>query len=85
MFSHNPVNMRIAATTDLSVLLIPVALPEKLQSQPLSYTLQLNDPGYFENPGLNIMVFNNRCNGLFNDCRLSAEPGPLFKSGNDTV
>jgi endoglucanase len=59
--------MRIAAITVLSLLLIPVILPEKLRAQSLSPTLQPNDPWYSDKPGLNITVFNNWYNGLFKD------------------
>jgi hypothetical protein len=65
--ANNLFNMRIAAITVLSLLLIPVILPEKLRVQSLSPTLQPDDPGYSDKPGLNITVFNNWYNGLFED------------------
>lgn len=41
------------------------------QSRDSSQALKLNDLGYFETRGLNVLVFSNRYNDLFSDSKMS--------------
>ena len=38
-----------------------------LSNNAMSHTLSLNDPGYFETPGVNVFVYSNQYTGMFND------------------
>lgn len=42
-----------------------------LPSFMIAQTIQLNDQGYFEKRGVNLLVFNNWYNGLFSDSKIS--------------
>ena len=48
-------------------LIIPIALLILFSNKSFSQKLQLNDLGYFETPGVNIFVYSNQYNGMFND------------------
>ena len=50
-----------------SFLIISLALLILFSNKSFSQKLQLNDLGYFETPGVNIFVYSNQYNGMFND------------------
>jgi hypothetical protein len=52
-------------------LAITLALVLGLDGTAHTAPLQLNDRDYFETPGLNVLVFSNRYDGLFSDAKIS--------------
>ena len=56
---------------NLSLAFLSLLLPLTTQPPDSSQVLRLNDLGYFEARGLNILVFNNWYNDLFSDSKIS--------------
>jgi len=56
----------------ISVLLLSLCLTESaVAEKPADAQLRLGDAGYFEDRGLNVLVFSNWYNGLFSDSKIS--------------
>jgi endoglucanase len=54
-----------------SIILSGIFFISYAQTDVNSFPLKLNDLGYFESPGINVMVFSNWYNGVFGDSKMS--------------